>query len=217
VQAIDELVAEAERAGRPLSQSSVERFEIYLETLLFWRQRLSLTGASSALQIVRSHITDSLFVVPYLRKGLRIADLGSGAGFPGIPLAISCPDITVSLVEANRKKANFLREVARKGGLTNVMVIEERAESLSTVRSYVYDLIVSRAVWPVTELLRLSEPILASGGLAVAMKGPKGREEANSTHPSFSEPDVIGYRLRGDVRRILLLYRKEGEATVATR
>jgi len=157
--------------------------------------------------IVRSHIIDSLFVAPLVQPGFRVADIGSGAGFPGLPLAIAC-EATLSLIEANRKKANFLREVVRRARLSNVEVIEERAEHLATTRAEAYQLVVSRALWRVPQFLRASQPLLRSGGLAVAMKGPRGSEEAGCRWPSFSEPEVMPYQLKGNVRRMLLVYRK---------
>ena len=210
--AIDELVEAAHASGLVLPAAALARFETYLETLLLWRRRLSLTGASTALAIVREHVADAFFVAPLIRPGFRVADLGSGAGFPGVPLAIVCPEATVVLVEARRKKANFLREVVRQTNLDNVEVAEERAESL-TDHVGSYDLIVSRAVWPLEEFLRVGEPLLRRGGLLTAMKGPKGLAESlPHKHPGFSQPEVIYYQLHGGVRRVLLVYRRLGPA-----
>ena len=209
--AIDELVEAAQTNGLPLSPESLARFETYLETLLLWRRRLSLTGASTALTIVRYHVADALFVAPLIKPGSQVADLGSGAGFPGVPLAIACPDAAVFLVEARRKKANFLREVVRKADLGNVQVVEERAESLSSDHAGRYDVVVCRAVWPLQDFMRISGPLVRSGGLAVAMKGPKGLAESRPKNAgAFSKPEVISYQLHGGVRRMLLVFRRVG-------
>src|SRR5512140_185186 len=113
-----------------LTASALDRCKRYVETLLLWRQRLSLTSAATPWAIVLDHILDSLHLAPLIRPGCRVADIGSGAGFPGVPLAIVCPEAHFVLVESRRKKANFLREVARQVRLTNVEVAEQRAEGL---------------------------------------------------------------------------------------
>jgi 16S rRNA (guanine527-N7)-methyltransferase len=202
-----ELVHAAQSLGLRLSSESIERFETYIGTLLLWRSRLSLTTAATPSALVRYHIVDSLFVAPFIQPGVRFADLGSGAGFPGLPLAIVRQDTAVVLIESQRKKANFLREVVRRSGLTNACVVEARAESLASSHLGAYDAVVSRAVWQVPEFMRLGGRLLRPGGLAIAMKGPRGLAECRLQRPvGFSEPKVIDYHLHGGVRRMLLVF-----------
>jgi len=176
---------------------------------LLWRLRLSLISVADVRTIVRNHILDCLTVARFIRPGFRVADIGSGAGFPGIPLAIACPDAQVDLIESRRKKANFLREVVRNARLGNAQVIEARAESVGVEFVGVYHIAVSRAVWEIPGLLQVCGKLLQRGGLAVAMKGPKALTEAASHPNGFSEPQTVAYDLAGGERRALLLFRKE--------
>jgi 16S rRNA (guanine527-N7)-methyltransferase len=203
----DELTRGALELGIRLSIGQRTAFAIYLKTLLLWANRLSLTGARTADEIVKRHILDSLSLARYVRSGDKLADLGSGAGFPGVPLAIACPNATVVLIESRRKRANFLREAARRCELSNVKVLEERAEEVAAGQPGSFDLVVSRAVWPVADFLRLGRLLLRSSGLAVAMKGSKGRSEI-TTDPGFSAPQMIPYTLPGGIARVLVVYPK---------
>jgi 16S rRNA (guanine527-N7)-methyltransferase len=204
---IAQLQHAAGQFGLTLSDSALHRFRVYVDTLLLWRRRLSLTAAATAHEIARAHILDAFPVCRLVRDGMRIADLGSGAGFPGIPLAILCSGAHVSLVESRRKKANFLREVVRATELANAEVVEERAEQLAERSGRRWDLIVSRAVWTLSAYLDVSEGLLAAGGLVIAMKGPKATEEARDYHGRLVQADVVDYALPDGARHRLLLYR----------
>jgi 16S rRNA (guanine527-N7)-methyltransferase len=205
--AVDELVRGALGLGIRLSSEQLAAFVNYLETLLFWANRLSLTGARTAGEIVRRHILDSLSVARYVKAGCRLADLGSGAGFPGVPLAIACPRSAAVLIESRRKRVNFLREVGRRCGLSNLEVLEERAEEVAARRPGSFDLVVSRAVWPIADFLRLCGLLLRPAGLAVAMKGPRASNEM-AHDPAFFELELLRYKVLGEVERVLVMYRK---------
>jgi 16S rRNA (guanine527-N7)-methyltransferase len=205
--ALDELVQGAAALGESLSEAALFQFRAYLDTLLLWRQRISLTGASTAVDVVRFHVLDALHIGSLVEPGSRVVDLGSGAGFPGVPLAIVRPAATVMLVEPRRKRANFLREVARAARLTNVTVDEARAEDLHGALAGECDVVVSRAVWAIDAFLALSRPLLRRGGCAVAMKGPKADSEVVAVPPDFVTADTVMYTLHGGVARRLLTYR----------
>jgi 16S rRNA (guanine527-N7)-methyltransferase len=118
-----------------------------------------------------------------------------------------CPETRFVLIESRRKRANFLREVARQIDLVNVEVAEQRAEQLFVDAPQPFDVVTSRAVGRVGELLDLSAPLVKRGGLVIAMKGPKGRVEAAS-HPNFVAAEVEEYDLQSGARHILLICRK---------
>ena len=204
---MDELARGALEFGIRLSSEQLAAFGNYLETLLFWADRLSLTGARTAGEIVRRHILDSLSVALYVQPGSRLADLGSGAGFPGVPLAIVCPRSAAVLIESRRKRANFLRELGRRCELSNLEVLEERAEEVAARRPGSFDLVVSRAVLPIPDFLKLCGLLLRPAGLAVAMKGPRASSEM-AHDPAFFEPELLRYKLFGQVERALVVYRK---------
>ena len=205
---IAELVRESAALGVTLSDAAITRFQTYIDTLLLWRTRLSLTTAATAQQVVREHILDSLALCRFIQRGMRVADLGSGAGFPGVPLAIACDSARVSLVESRRKKANFLREVVRSAMLANVEIIEERAERLVGDVTKPWDLVVSRAVWALTDFLAVSERLLVRGGLAIAMKGPKASSETLLDRGTFVPGDIVEYRLATGAHHRLMVYRR---------
>lgn len=193
--------------GVPLDPEQLSAFEVYIETLLFWASRLSLTAAANAAEIVSSHILDSLPLARFVQTGWRVADLGSGAGFPGIPLAIARPDATVVLIESRRKRANFLRETVRRCAFENVEVLEERAEQVARERPAGFDLVVSRAVWGTTAFLGICRMLVRPAGLAIAMKGPKAATQA-VPHEGFCEPELFRYALHGGVEHVLVTYRR---------
>lgn len=205
--ALAELAHCAQELGVALSSEQLAIFQAYIDIVLFWRTRVSLTSAATAEAVVRSHLVDSLAVATIIQPGWSVADLGSGAGFPGIPLAIVFPRSYIVLIESRRKKANFLRDAVRSCRLTNVDVCEGRAEAAPTQRLGTFDLVVSRAVWTVPDFLRVASGLLRPGGLGVAMKGPKGRMETTG-HPAFLPEEIVGYQLYGGVGRTLLIYRK---------
>lgn len=193
--------------GVELSAEQLSTFAVYIDTLLFWARRLSLTGATTAAQVVSGHILDCLPLVRFVRAGWRVADLGSGAGFPGVPLAIVRPDAAQVLIESRRKRANFLREVVRRCGLVNAEVLEERAEAVARQRAESFDLVVSRAVWGMAEFLGLCRLLVRPGGLAIAMKGPRVPSQAVPPE-EFSGPELFRYRLQGGVEHVLIVYRR---------
>ena len=208
--ALGQLTELADDLDVRLSQERLQQFETYLDTLLFWRQRLSLTTADTAPKIIQHHLMDSLYVTPHIPDGARVADIGSGAGFPGIVLAITCPTARITLIESRRKRANFLRTVIRETRLDNADVAEDRAETIGSQR---YDVSVSRALGSLDRFLKLSAALLTRSGLAIAMKGP--RNDPEPVTPGFSDPSVVDYALPGGVKRRLLLFRATPSGAVS--
>ena len=125
------LIAGAGALGIDVSSHQIHAFSQYLDLLAFWNRRLNLTAIRDPDLVVRRHFVDSLSVVPFLSGDGGILDVGSGAGFPGIPIKLALPGKTVHLLEPRRKRANFLRQVARDLQLAEVHVIERRMEDLS--------------------------------------------------------------------------------------
>lgn len=184
--AVAELVGHCKREHLPLPSAAPGLFGAYLRLLLQWKERMSLTGAETPRELALAHVLDSLHVAPELAAGEAVADLGSGAGFPGIPLAIARPDCSFALVEARRKRATFLRHVARELRLANVRVEEARAEELARTQSGTFDVVVARAVADLATLARFAYPLLKCGGRLIAMKGPNPDDELRKRpHPSW--------------------------------
>jgi len=146
----------------------------YLELLAKWNRTYNLTAIDDPLEMVSRHLLDSLAVVPHLR-GRRILDLGSGAGLPGIPLAIWCPDLELHLLDSNGKKIRFLFQVRLSLALVNVTLHHSRAEALEDMPGF--DSIVSRAFASLAAMIDVGGHLLAPGGCFLAMKGNLGEDE----------------------------------------
>jgi len=164
---LEELKLDIERAGR-------KKLLDFTELLEKWNRVYNLTGIRGTDQIVTGHLLDCLAIVRYV-EGADALDVGSGAGFPGIPLAIARPEMRVTLLDSNQKKAAFLREAVSELMLDNATVICERVESWQPQEKF--DLIVSRAFADLGDMIRLSRHLLAHGGAFAAMKGVLPKEE----------------------------------------
>lgn len=157
--------------GVGLTPSQSDRVRRYLRLLLLWNQKINLTSVSDPAEILERHFGESMFGISMLpMRPRRLADVGSGAGFPGLPLKILRPDLHVLLIEANIKKMAFLREVVRELGLSAVDVIRERYEDVS-VRTGFADVITARAVGDIRRLLRWSACSLSLGGKVLLWLG----------------------------------------------
>jgi len=147
----------------------------YLALLDRWNRTYNLTAIRDPRDMVAKHLLDSLAMQPFVRDVGTLADLGAGAGLPGIPLAIACPQLQVTLVESNGKKARFLREAVRTLGLAGTRVAESRIEAVAEAGAY--DAITARALGTLPLLLELGGHLLKPGGRLLAMKGAVPDEE----------------------------------------
>jgi len=166
--------------GIPLYPHQETQFQRYLELLLVWNPRLGLTAWTDPGEIVIHHFLDSLLVLRggEFPSGCTVADIGSGAGFPGVPLAIVRPDIHVTLVEASRRRVAFLERLAWTLGVP-VQVVWGRAERIAHDPAWreKFLRVVSRAVAPLRVLVELCLPFLEVGGIALFLKGQRAGEE----------------------------------------
>ena len=167
-----------------LSQSEIAAMQYFLGELQRWNQVHNLTAINETEAALHLHLIDSIIILPILRRYLQsnqsmihIADLGSGGGLPGIPLAILQPSWSFSLIEISKKKAAFLQHVRGGLGLGNLQVMAYRVESLATSHATSFDAITARAFTRLNKLLELSEPLLKSSGLVFAMKSQQSKEE----------------------------------------
>lgn len=154
----------------------------YLDALLEANERFNLTGIRDREEAWRRHIIDSLTVLPGLAEqpaGALIADVGSGGGLPGIPLAICRPDLRFVLIEATGKKARFLQQCVDELGLSHVQVLNQRAEQVGQDPQWRqrFAVVTCRAVGPMRELLEYGLPLCTVGGYLAAIKGPSVEQE----------------------------------------
>lgn len=191
------LAAGAHTLGLALDAETREAFRHYLDEIQHWSSQLNLTALSTADAIVRKGFLDSLLCVSLIPPDARtMLDIGSGAGFPAIPIALVCPDLRMTLVEANRRRVSFLRHVIRRLGLTRLQVEHSRIEPKSSglLPAADYDLILARAVAPPLVVGALVFPLLRAGGVFLAQVGPEtGRPEV------LVGLRGLGFQLAGEV------------------
>lgn len=173
------------RQGINLPSEQLDKLALYGEMVLEANTTMNLTAITEKDQVAEKHFLDAWQLLPVLEglsikntAGKRLIDIGSGAGFPAIPLAIFLPDIEVTLLESMEKRCGFLREVARNLALDNVTVICHRAEEWGRGEGRsAYDMVTARAVARLAVLCEYALPLLAIGGIFYAYKGAKATEE----------------------------------------
>lgn len=156
-----------------ISDVQAKQFYTYMNLLVEWNKKINLTAITEANEIVTKHFVDSLIISKYLQESKNVMDIGTGAGFPGIPLKIINKDINMDLVDSLNKRIIFLNEVIAQLGLININSIHSRAEDLARISKYreKYDVVVSRAVARLNILLEYMMPFVKVGGICICMKG----------------------------------------------
>ncbi len=162
-----------------VNPESLPLLEQLVNELLRWNSRRNLTAITDRDEVLEKHLVDSLTLLPFARQARRLLDIGSGAGFPALPLKIVCPELAVVSVDAVGKKIDFQRHIVRALGLQGFTALHGRVEQLQEQAEYRagFDLVTARALCGLADLLELAEPFLQSGGRLVAMKGPEGHQE----------------------------------------
>ena len=175
-------------------EQMVSQFGSYLDLLVKWNQKINLTSEKSSQDILLRHIFDSLQYAPFISTQDEIVDIGSGAGFPGIPLKIIYPELVATLIESQRKRCSFLETVISQLGLTAIKVINDRAEKTSPKR--LVEAVILRGVSDIKSCLELATPFLGEGGKVVLKKGLEERGELKQPIYGFAleqEVVVTGY------------------------
>lgn len=168
----------AKEVGVQLSSRMLKMLLIYFSELKGWNQKFNLTSLQDDRAIIIDHFIDSLAVVPHLPPTGKLLDIGSGAGFPGLPIKIAQPALTVTLLESKRKKINFLKQVLLLLNLSHVSVLHGRIEIVvSENQCGCFDMVIARAFAPLETVLKLAHPLLKKGGHFIAMKGKEGDKE----------------------------------------
>jgi 16S rRNA (guanine527-N7)-methyltransferase len=174
---IDELLKKGlEELSLPPFEEYLISFKTYLLELKKWNRAHNLTGIKEDADIITKHFLDSLLYMKGMPQGaLKVADIGSGAGFPGIPIKIIRPEIEMYLIESSVKKTLFLRHVIKLLKIKNIEVIEERVEHIK--ESFIVDIAMTRALFTIDDFIKSASPIVKDGGMLIHSKGPKVREE----------------------------------------
>jgi len=202
-----EIAARLAAAGIDTDAARAKALAGFLNLLEHWNRVHNLTGIRDRAELVDRHLVESLALAPYV-VGPGVGDIGSGAGLPGLPLAISLPALHFTLIESRRKRVSFLRQVAATLGLANVTVAHGRAEAL---RLPLFDTVLARAVAPPPALLDLVSPLLRPGGrLALLTGDDKARQlvELATDYRELARPSPVA----GRGSRIVVLERKLSRA-----
>ena len=167
--------------GFSVTDAQLRDLLLHLDAIRTWSRRINLVAPNDLPRLISRHVLDSLTALPWLPpdQALTLLDIGSGAGFPGIPLQIFRPNLHVTLLESRRKRALFLRKGIGQLSCPHLSVLHARAEDLADEpeHSHRYDFITLRAVAPLSQSVRFALPLLAPSGRIIAYRGPDAREE----------------------------------------
>jgi len=211
----------AEELGVNLTPFQKEQFFLYLEILQEWNRKINLTATKEAKEIIIKHFLDSLtcrnLIASRLANGQafkkqKAIDLGSGAGFPGIPLKIALPSLELTLLDSLKKRTHFLKHLSQNLALKDVEIIEGRAEDCGRGKEFreKFDLVLSRAVAKLNVLVELGLPFLKLGGTFLAQKGPNVGEEAKEALKAL---DLLGGRVK-EIRKVKLPFLNQARSLV---
>jgi 16S rRNA (guanine527-N7)-methyltransferase len=196
---MEKLKTAAVKLGLHLSTEQMKQFELYYRELIDWNKRISLTSITGYEDVQIKHFLDSLTIsraVDLKKKGLRVVDVGTGAGLPGMPLKIVFPHIRLTLIEATIKKTKFLEQVISKLDLKEVEVIASRAETAAHNDNYreKFDVVISRALSSLPALAELMLPFCNTGGCCIA---PKKGDIDKEVEQSKKAITLMGGTLKG--------------------
>lgn len=182
----------------------------YLELLRRWNRAFNLTSVREPVAMVRKHLLDSLAVLPFLR-GERIIDVGSGAGLPGLVIAIARPDCAYVVLDSAGKKTRFMRHVTARLGLANVEVVQSRVEDYAPANGF--DTVISRAFSSLQDFARLAGHLAGPGGRLLAMKGRLETDELEDLPDGWSIARTTTLQVPGgdEVRHLVELFRARDE------
>lgn len=181
--------------GLDLPPAAQEKLLAFAALLGKWNKVYNLTALRDEQQVISHHLLDSLAVLPHLGNAKRLADIGSGGGLPGIPLAIARPDLQVALVETSQKKSAFQQQAKIELGLANVSVYCTRVEIWQPAEKF--DAVISRAFSDLAEFVKLSGHLLAEGGALLAMKGVHPYEEIAQLPAGWRVAEVTPLQVPG--------------------
>ena len=196
-----------EQLDIPFTDAQIRAFLVYLDELKKWNRAYNLTGLQSDTEIVIKHFLDSLLFLKVLPGDVcTVADIGSGAGFPGIPMKIMQPGLEMVLVEPSQKKSLFLQHMQRTLRLERIEIINKRIEDM---QGTLVDVAVTRALFRIREFISKAERILKENGMLILSKGPKVEDELTpETDREISRHDIV-LPFQNSVRHLIIIKKKQ--------
>ncbi len=209
----EELKQESSKTGIILNDEMIDKLDKYADLLKEWNEKMNLTAIVEKEEVIEKHFFDSLLLLNYVDKCDTLADIGTGAGFPGMVIAIAKPEIKVTLIEPTGKRCTFLETIKKELSLNNVEIINQRAEECVSIYREMYDVVTARAVANLQILAELCIPFVKINGKFISMKGSLGEEEAKLAKHAFkelgaSEPIVESSSLLDGSKRVFVIGEK---------
>lgn len=210
----DIFMQESKKSNIIIEEEKIEKMYKYMQILLEWNEKINLTAITQEEDIIKKHFIDSLTILDLIKKEDKVIDIGSGAGFPGIPIAIN-KDCYITLLDSLNKRVKFLEEVKNEINLKNVYPIHGRAEEIARNSEYreKYDVSISRAVASMRVLLEYQLPFLKIGGIGIFMKGPNVKEELIDIESVIRKLGgkylrTINFKINGEMERNIVIIEK---------
>lgn len=203
--------------GVRFSMEQTEQFFEYMKLLIEWNEKINLTAIIEPEEIILKHFIDSITILKEIEKDSKLVDVGTGAGFPGIPLSIMEPSLKITLVDSLNKRLIFLEEVINKLNLKNVELVHARAEEFGQNKQYreKFDIATSRAVANLSTLSEYLIPLVKINGKVLSMKASDAQEEINDAKKAI---EILGGKIekveefnlpQSDIGRTIITIRKE--------
>ena len=212
-QEFEKLFLEELKKNNIEKSGDIKKFYEYMKILLEWNEKINLTAITNEREFIVKHFIDSLTVNKYINGNAELIDVGTGAGFPGLPLKLFHEELSLTLIDSVSKKVNVLNEVIKKLGLYKVEAIHTRAEDYAKENREKYDMAVSRAVANMNTLVEYLIPFVKVGGQIICMKGPSFEEELEASKNAIK---ILGGEIEeiekividGEIERNIIVIRK---------
>lgn len=213
---IKEIIAQAGEINVVLSKNQAEQFYNYMNILIDWNEKINLTAITEPKEIIQKHFIDSLTISKHIKENTEIIDVGTGAGFPGIPIKIANNNTKITLLDSLNKRLIYLNELIQELDLKNIHTIHYRAEEAGQNLAYreQFDVAVSRAVAPLNILVEYLLPFVKVNGICICMKGNNIKEEMDSSKSAIK---TLGGKIEkieefklpsSDINRNIIIIRK---------
>ena len=211
----EELVKSAKKIDIDITEEQAQKLYKYMTILIDWNKKINLTAITQEKDIIYKHFIDSISINKYIKNKTDIIDIGTGAGFPGIPLKILNSKNNFTLVDSLGKRINFLQNVKKDLNLNNINLIHSRVEDLAQIDAYreKFDIVASRAVANLTVLVEYMLPLVKEDGICICMKGPNIEEEIKDAKNAMN---ILGGKIEkidfmelpGEMQRNIVIIRK---------